>query len=344
MLDLPYLAKTKAKGQAYYYYRRNGKRIALPNIDHKDFRAAYDKIHKRLGAKEPDVDPRSFSAMVNAYKASGEYLEKADRTRADYGRILDVLKEQWGDLTPADITRAGVMLHKDSLAKTPRTANYHMAVIRLVLNYGVDRGWLTSNPALRPNMLKTGEGRKTWPAQAIAIFREKNADNAEMLLALDLGLYTGQRLGDVIKMRADDYDGQTIQVVQNKTAEKLVVPVHPALKKTLDELPRRFMILLTKTGRAFKPTHLGHEFRKAVIKAGLDGFSFHGLRTTAATCLAEAGCSDAEIASITGHRTQSQVAHYRRGAARSKMAVVAMGRWERNQADLPNRDGSGPKK
>jgi integrase len=337
-----YVETVRSKGREYLYYRRDGKRIRLPDYGASDFHAKYNKIHARFENKPEPVDPTSFAALINAYKASGDFTEKAPRTRKDYGHILDALKDTFGEFRPAQITRASVMAYKDSLATKPRTANYHLAILRLVLNFGVDRGWLSANPALRPKMLRGSEGpRKPWPQTAIDRFREANAGNAEMLLALDLGLYTGQRLGDVIKMRRDDYDGRLIRVVQNKTREEVWIPVHPTLKAHLDSLSPRMMLLLTKTGRAFKETHLGHRFRAAVLKADLDGLSFHGLRATAATCLAEAGCSDSEIASITGHRTQAQVAHYRRGAQKKKLAVVAMGAWVQNQTDLPNRSGTG---
>ncbi|WP_207498654.1 site-specific integrase [Tritonibacter horizontis] len=42
-------------------------------------------------------------------------------------------------------------------------------------------------------------------------------------------------------------------------------------------------------------------WRKAVARAKITGLTFHDLRGTAVTRLAIAGCSEAEIATITGH-------------------------------------------
>jgi integrase len=42
-------------------------------------------------------------------------------------------------------------------------------------------------------------------------------------------------------------------------------------------------------------------FGKAQHKSGIPDVTFNGLRRTAATRLAFAGCSEAEIATITGH-------------------------------------------
>ena len=43
------------------------------------------------------------------------------------------------------------------------------------------------------------------------------------------------------------------------------------------------------------------EFRKATAAAGIVDRTFHDLRGTAVTHLAEAGCTSPEIAALTGH-------------------------------------------
>ncbi len=62
--------------------------------------------------------------------------------------------------------------------------------------------------------------------------------------------------------------------------------------------------------------------------ACLEGLTFHGLRYTAATKLAEAGCSLKEIAAITGHRSLAMLEKYSRGADQKKLAGAAMLRLE----------------
>jgi integrase len=48
-------------------------------------------------------------------------------------------------------------------------------------------------------------------------------------LVYALLLYTGQRSGDVVKMRRADVSGGTIAVVQEKTGTALSIPIHPEL-------------------------------------------------------------------------------------------------------------------
>ena len=76
------------------------------------------------------------------------------------------------------------------------------------------------------------------------------------------------------------------------------------LKAALDNAAKvkRGPIILTSTDR--KPwTSDGFRasWRKACQKAGIVGITFNDLRGTAVTRLALAGCTEAEIATITGH-------------------------------------------
>ena len=52
----------------------------------------------------------------------------------------------------------------------------------------------------------------------------------------------------------------------------------------------------------------------------------HGLRKAAARRLVEAGCTTHEIASITGHKTLSEIERYTREAERARLARTASGK------------------
>jgi integrase len=64
-----------------------------------------------------------------------------------------------------------------------------------------------------------GEGHLAWPEEVIEVFDQ---DCPPHLQFIRMGLqYTGQRGGDVVKMRWQDFDGRRIYVVQEKTGKKL---------------------------------------------------------------------------------------------------------------------------
>ena len=255
---------------------------------------------------------------------------------------MDALVVAFGDISVRAITRKGVMALRDSLKGKPRTANYYMQVLRLLLNFAVDQDLIKVNPAARPKRLKTGPGHKTWREEDIAGYREANKDDPRALLALDIGQYTGQREGDCITMTVKAWDGQFIEVTQNKGGERVWIPSHPKLKPTLDALPKdRLLILVTKTGRAYKEDFFRHEFRswadKAVQYGAQPGLTFHGLRKTATVRLLEAGCSHAQVKAITGHRGDATVSYYGKDASKKVLSLQAMAKLnaaERKQAKL----------
>ncbi|WP_404482773.1 tyrosine-type recombinase/integrase [Novosphingobium sp. BL-52-GroH] len=60
-------------------------------------------------------------------------------------------------------------------------------------------------------------------------------------------------------------------------------------------------ILATERGTAWTESGFRASWRKACIKSGASGVTFHDLRGTAVTRLAVAGATVPEIAAITGH-------------------------------------------
>ena len=265
----------------------------------------------------------TLKALIAEYMAAPEYTEKADKTRKDYARILRILEDLIGGMPVAAIERKHVLALRDKWRTQPRTANYVVQVLRLLLSFSIDRGYRTDNPALRPKLLKTGEGHQPWPLVAIGRFRA--VAPADILLAFEIGLYTGQREADVLKMRWTDLtDDGGIQITQQKTGTKLFVPIRPELAGILAAAPRRgILICLTASGRPWKEDHFRHSFRKAVLAADLDGLCFHGLRHTLATEAANAG---ANVKALTGHKDDASVRRYTRQADQKRQAKDAMAR------------------
>ena len=57
------------------------------------------------------------------------------------------------------------------------------------------------------------------------------------------------------------------------------------------------------------------------------GLVFHGLRKSAVVMLLEAGCSDAEVAAITGQSRQ-MIEHYAKQINQKRLAASAILKWE----------------
>lgn len=152
-------------------------------------------------------------------------------------------------------------------------------------------------------------------------------------LALALALYTGQRKGDLIRLGRQHirvHDGQegfefTQQKNRSRKPVKLWVPIAPELREIIDASATGDLTFIQNAfGRPFSEGGFGNRFRKWCNEAGLEGLSVHGLRKTAANVLAEVGCTDREIMSITGHTTSKEVSRYTRQAKQKVRAANAM--------------------
>jgi len=141
----------------------------------------------------------------------------------------------------------------------------------------------------------------------------------EMQRALILGLHTGQREGDILRMPWSAYDGSRIILRQGKARRGsklgplIEIPCTAALRRMLDGMDRTSpLILTTKTGQSFKKRYFARLWNEATSKAGLQAVAlpgsdqavelhYHDLRGTAVTLLSEAGCTPQQVATITGH-------------------------------------------
>ena len=186
---------------------------------------------------------------------------------------------------------------------------------------------LEHNPCFGIKPLKiTSDGYHAWTDAEIVQFLERHHEGGMARLALLLALYTGQRRSDVIRMGWKDIEDGYIKVRQEKTKAHLGIPIAPALAEAIKGMPRdRDTFLVTAQGQPFTSAGIGNWFRKRCDEAGLHHCSMHGLRKAAARRLAEAGCTDRQIMSITGHKTAQEVGRYTRSAEQMKLAEQAMG-------------------
>jgi integrase len=117
----------------------------------------------------------------------------------------------------------------------------------------------------------------------------------------------------------------TIHVRQIKTGAALAIPVHADLSAIIDATPSEHLTFLTtQFGKPFTAAGFGNWFREQCNEAGLPHCSAHGLRKAAARRLAEAGCTEHEIASITGHASLREIVRYTKAADQARLAVAAM--------------------
>ncbi|MFN3457499.1 MAG: tyrosine-type recombinase/integrase [Novosphingobium sp.] len=259
----------------------------------------------------------TLQEVLDGYRASPSFKNLAVRTRADYeGHIDKIAAAKLLEKGPVFATyplaaiddpkiRKRLLDWRDKMAEaSPRQADATFGVLRIVLEWARDRGMISHNHATRPKKVyKADRSDKLWLPEHIEAFRA--VADAEMELALDLALWTGQRQTDVLKMGWSSYKDGRLVFRQGKRKRKVDMPVPSTLKAILDKTPRRAAtILTTASGKPWttdpRPINFMHHWRKTTLAAGLDGLHFHDLRGTACTNLADAGCTPSEIAAVLG--------------------------------------------
>lgn len=139
-------------------------------------------------------------------------------------------------------------------------------VLRLILEWGRDRGLIAHNHAIRPKKLyKADRSDKLWLPHHLDAFRA--VAPPQMRLALELALWTGQRLSDLLRLGWASYDGKRIAFRQGKRRRKVDMPFAAPLKALLDATPKKALTILTApNGKPWrvdpKPTHFQQCWRK----------------------------------------------------------------------------------
>ena len=318
--NLPYLICQKSKGREYWYFRRGrGELVRLPDPSDDNFLRAYDDAKSgrvRVPAKN------NFAKLIELYEAGHHFQSLAPRTKKDYRKVMEYLREVVGDDDPARMIRRDVIEAQMANLHRKRFANEIPAMLSRLFEFAINLGWLTGNPAKGVAKIKTGEGHQPWP-DALVDKYGATAKGVDRII-FELAIGTGQRIQDVLDMRWSDIEGDGINVKQNKTGAELYIPFTARLSDFLAKTPKEGLWIATTTNGRKMPYNTAEQRFRALRKAvGGEGYVMHGWRYTAAHHLALAGCTDAEIAAITGHKSLEMVAKYSRKASQRGLAETA---------------------
>ncbi|MEH2510182.1 integrase [Nitrobacteraceae bacterium AZCC 1564] len=304
-------AKLASGAQVKYYYAwKNGPRIKA-KYGTQDFIREYNE---HIASRKKPVQGLVFT-LIAEFKASSEFTKLSEKTKKDYLRYIKLIEDEFGDMPLEAVEEPGARGEfkswRDGMADNPRKADYAWTVLARIFSVAKDRGRISINPCERGGRLYESGDRldKVWSEGSIG--RMMEIASTPLVDAMMLALWTGQREGDLLKLKWSDYDGQYIRLVQSKTirhgkrskAKRVTIPVSRPLKTYLDALQKRGLFLLMNTRDepwtedGFRSSW-GKAFNKSKITEDL---TFHDLRGSAVIRLALAGSTVPEIATFTGH-------------------------------------------
>lgn len=306
---------------SYHYYRRGGKRWPLKGEPGsrgflEDWRIAEAEY---LGTTPFSVK-ESFNEIADRYLVSPEFNDLAAGTQKNYRVYIKQLRRDFGPSPIGDIKRKHIKAFRDGIADRRGAANQSVRVMMAVMAWAIDADIIEVNPAAKIKNLKVGEHRP-WPEALIQ--RVLSDAPKHIVWVVAMGLYTGQRKGDLLRAKWKDIEDGGIHFIQQKTGKHVWVPILPELDAVLTGVNRRSLhILTTGSGRVWKASNFDSVFGGYLKRAGIEGYVFHGLRKNAAMILAEAGCTTEEIKAWTGH-SDVMAGYYARGADQKRLVNAA---------------------
>lgn len=358
-IKLKHIDRFKDRHGRMRYFFRKGKGPRLPLTGEPgspefmaSYQAAIEGQFEAPAAERHRGGDGTFDRLVENYFRSPEYLNLSERSRYTYRSIIERLieDEKIGPRQVAQMQREHVKKIIARRADRPGAADNALKKLRILMNFAIESGWRSDNPAANVKGFKLGTWH-TWTDEEVAAFEARWTIGTPERTAFALLLYTGQRLGDVVGMQWKDIttanlatgprsEGvgdlaedeashvKLIRVAQEKTGTQLYIPVHAELLKALDSHSNdNSVIIANSLGNPFSSAGFGNWMADKIGEAELpDRCVTHGIRKAAARRLAEAGCTSKEIAAITGHKSLREIERYTAGAEQRILAASAMGR------------------
>lgn len=218
---------------------------------------------KAVGASR--TKPGSIHALGVAYYASADFLGLKPNTQKTYKGIFDRYRDKYGDNPVALLEARHIRGHMDKMASTPAAANNLLKVLRAVMRFALDRGFVRVDPTIGVRMLRyRSDGFHTWTEQEIGAFEARWPVGTNERLGFDLLLYTAQRSGDVRKMTRQQIRDGRVSVRQEKTGQLVDIPQHPNLQASLAAHRGDHLTLITtQQGVPFTEKGFGNWVSKA---------------------------------------------------------------------------------
>lgn len=255
---------------------------------------------------------------------SRKFRKLGARTKKDYNYYLDLFETRFGRFPLQALTPKVLKTYYEATCDNRGDYfGYHiMIAIRAFLTWCVSEdgfGKNGVNPGLQVEVT-TPDGRTVrWTPAQIEAFCAKAIEKGRrsMMLAVRLAEWLAQRPYDVRMLRWPNYEaGRIVNLHQAKGRGKVTVApiaLSAELVVLLDATPMdsTHIIVSEGTKRPYTEVNFERVFAEIREAAGLpEQLQFRDFRRTGATEIAEAGATDEELRSVTGHRDRNVVVRY----------------------------------
>ena len=237
----------------------------------------------------------------------------ARRTQVDGLRHVEILKEAFGTVEAGKLTAREIGQWMNGVKKGRIQRGKIVSVLANAYRYAVGEWFLVDrNPTTDLRMPKGQKRTRYVTDEEFAAVRA--ICSPRLQAAMDLALITGQRQGDILKMRWDhiDVNKRLIRVKQGKTKKEFDIYVTEALEEVLVRCKRmppaypRAYVIRNRFGNRFSSEGFRALWQRTMKKALAIGaiktkFTFHDLRAKCASDHADIN----KAGDLLGHQSVS---------------------------------------
>lgn len=268
-----------------------------------------------IKAKEAEITPSSLTRYKSAVQSLLDFLGIRKEREISFLQVKDI-----ADYRTEQVEKS-----------SPATANMNLKIIRAALQDAVRQELIEKNPAtLVQTVRKTEKNvRRAFTLKELKIILKHASEEWQGMILM--GLYTGQRIGDIASICWNNIDLQEkeLRLVSQKTGRNMIVPLANPLHQWLVDnanldtpsapvfpkayevcqrhgrvsyLSNQFYDILFSAGLVEKRTHKASKEKPGrSSERKIQPVSFHSLRHTATSLLKNAGVSEAVAMDIIGH-------------------------------------------
>ena len=298
---------------------------------------AYDD-HKRGVEHQLRIQRDTVDGLMSYYKQSNAYQKLSANSKRLYGSMMRQASEfRIGEATKTlgQMKSMGVTPdHADKLYQMLKdTKSAHRAVsvckvLRKVWFVGMRGGRVRNNPFQKMGLEGLEDRKVLWEPEHVAKFVETADDlgipsvGTLALLCYDLC----QRPGDMRQLRWDDIRNGAVYFTQEKTKTEMIIPLSPRLHERLSLITKHssgYVVVCEATQKPFDRRLYAKWAVRVRNEAKLPvELQLRDLRRTGATEMAEAGCTEDELRSVTGHQSRDVLSIYVRPTTKLAQAGI----------------------
>jgi integrase len=313
----------------------------IPTIDEaRAYSSQVDDMyidHKRRKNKMFHIQDTTVNGIFAYYQGQEEWLDTAENTKRSFRMLMRNVSEtrlgssnkRFGDMLARNITTTHAKDLKNAIKEnfSHHRSIHCMKVMRLIWNIAKSAGRVSHNPFEKMRLKSPAARKVLWEPEHVEQFvAECDATGQSNLSLLTMMCYhLCQRPGDMRQVTFDQLHGDELRFVQEKTGTPVELELTDELLDRIQSSGRTegTIVLNDVTKRPHTRWSYYKQAKVVMKRIGLpEDLRISDLRRTGATELAESGCTEEELRSVTGHQSRDVLNIYvrpTRGIARNAM-------------------------